>query len=132
MKTTLFAQLILILITGTLVGCKPAGAETIYIGEQDAGKTVELKTGDTLVVSLDGNITTGFNWIPASQDPALLEPVGDLEVTPANEELGAPGKIVFQFKAIAEGQTFLHLDYKRPWEESVAPERTFEVNVVVK
>jgi hypothetical protein len=33
----------------------------IRIGEQDAGKTIELKTGDTLLVSLDGNITTAVS-----------------------------------------------------------------------
>ena len=91
-----------------------------------------MKTGDTLVVSLEGNITTGYNWVPAPQNPALLEQVGDTEVTPANDKLGAPGKIILKFKAAAQGKTTLHLDYKRAWEQNTAPEGTYEVNVVVK
>ena len=91
-----------------------------------------MKTGDTLLIELDGNITTGFNWIPAPQDPALLDQVGENEVTPASDLPGAPGKILLQFKAVAQGQTLLHLDYKRSWETNVTPEKTFEVTVVVK
>jgi inhibitor of cysteine peptidase len=132
MKTTISTLIILVLMAGIFVACKPASADTIKIGEQDAGKTIELKTGDTLVVSLDGNITTGFNWIPAPQNPALLEKVGDTEVAPVDDKLGAPSKIVLQFKANAKGQAILHLDYKRSWEENTAPEKTFDVTVVVK
>ena len=132
MKTTISTLAILILMTRMLIACNPAAADLLQIGEQEAGKTIEMKTGDTLVVSLDGNITTGFNWIPAHQNPALLEQVGDTEVTPANDELGAPGKIVLKFKAAAQGETTLHLDYKRAWEQNTAPEKTYEVTVVVK
>ncbi len=102
------------------------------VSEQDAGTTITLKTGDTFLIKLDGNITTGFNWIPAPQDPVLLNQVGETEVTPESDKIGAPGKIVLRFKAVGQGQTLLHLDYKRSWETDVAPEKTFEVTVVVK
>lgn len=58
--------------------------------------------------------------------------MGEIEVTPESDQLGAPGKIVLQFKAVAQGQTLLRLDYKRVWETDVAPEKSFEVTVVVK
>jgi inhibitor of cysteine peptidase len=122
----------LILIAGILTACKPAASSLVNIGEQDAGKTIELKTGDTLVVSLEGNVTTGFNWVPVLQDPELLKQVGEAEVTPASNQLGAPGKIVLKFEAAAVGQTILHLDYKRPWEVDIPPEKVFEVTVVVR
>jgi len=130
-KTAFFAMMILALLAGSLAACQST-AEPITISEQDAGKTITLKTGDTLLIELDGNITTGFNWIPAPQDPILLNQVGETEVTPESDQLGAPGKIVLQFKAVAQGQTLLHLDYKRSWETDVAPEKSFEVTVVVK
>ena len=147
MKTTFFAVMILGL-AGSLAACQStagpdktsqseAGKNTILtepvkIGQPDAGKTITLKTGDVLLIELDGNITTGFNWIPALQDPLLLSQVGDAEVTPESNLTGAPGRIVLQFKAVAQGQTLLRLDYKRSWETGVAPEKTFEVTVVVK
>lgn len=132
MKISVFILILLVVMAGALAACRPAGAGSITIGEQDAGKTVELKTGDTLVVALDGNITTGFNWIPAPQDPVLLEQAGEVEVTPDSDLIGAPGKIVLQFIATTQGQTLLHLDYKRAWEVDTPPEKTFEVTVVVK
>lgn len=132
MKTTLSISIIFLLLAGILVACQPASPQTITITEQDAGKTIQLKTGDTLLVSLDGNVTTGFNWVPAPQDPVLLEQVGEAEVTPESDLIGAPGKIVLTFKAIAQGETLLHLDYKQPWDETTPPEQTYEVTVVVK
>jgi inhibitor of cysteine peptidase len=148
MKTNFFANLMLALLVGSLAACQStvepgkssnqeSGITTtltnpLKIGAPDAGETVTLKTGDTLLIELDGNITTGFNWIPAPQDPVLLEQVGESEVTPASDLPGAPGKILLQFKAVARGQAVLRLDYKRSWETNVAPEKTFEVTVVVK
>jgi inhibitor of cysteine peptidase len=147
MKTTFFALMILGL-AGSLAACQstaesdrisqPEAAknttlpEPVKISQPDAGKTISLKTGDTLLIELDGNITTGFNWIPAAQDPVLLSQVGGNQVTPESNLPGAPGRIVLQFKAVAQGQTRLRLDYKRSWETGVAPEKSFEVTVVVK
>jgi inhibitor of cysteine peptidase len=131
MKRTFLTLMLLALLAPGLAGCRPSG-KAITIGEQDAGKIISLSTGDTLVIMLDGNPTTGFNWFPAPQDPVLLSQLGEPQVTPESTQLGAPGTIVLQFEAITQGQTILHLDYKRSWETGVAPERTFEVTVVVK
>lgn len=132
MKPIFNTLLILVLITGMLTACTSDKAYTVNVTEQDAGKTIELKTGDTLTISLEGNMTTGFSWIPAPQNPVLLEQVGDVAVTPVSDAVGAPGTLVLTFKATTAGQTTLHLDYKRSWEENVAPEKTFEVTVTVK
>lgn len=131
MKTAFFSMTILVLLAGSLVACQST-AEPIKIGEQDAGKTITLKTGDTLLIELDGNTSTGFNWIPAAQNPILLNRVGETEVTPESDQPGAPGKVVLQFEAVSQGQTLLHLDYKRAWEAEVEPEKIFEVTVVVE
>jgi len=132
MKTTLSTLFALFLLASLLMACQSAPADPIQIGAQDAGKTITLNTGDTLRVALEGNPTTGYNWLPATQNPVLLEQVGDAQVTPYSNALGSSGMIVLQFKATAKGQTVLHLDYKRPFEPNAAPEQTFEVTVVVK
>lgn len=130
LRTTSF--MLLLLAALILAACKPAGSDPVTINEQDAGKTIELKTGETLIVALDGNITTGYNWVSAHIEPAVLKQVGEAEVTPESDQIGAPGKINLKFKAVEKGQATLHLDYKRPWEKGVTPEKTFEVTVVVK
>ena len=132
MKNTISTLTILVLIMGILTACQTGSTNTVTINEDDAGKTIELKTGDTLLVSLEGNMTTGFSWIPAPRDPVLLEQVGEVTVTPESDAVGAPGTLVLTFKATKTGQTTLHLDYKRSWEEGVTSEKVFDVTVVVK
>lgn len=130
-KTTFFVLMFIILLAGSLAACQST-AEPIRISEKDAGKIITMKNGDTLLVELDGNVTTGFNWIPAPQKPVLLSQMDEAKVTPESNKIGAPGKIVLSFKAVAQGQTALHLDYKRSWDANVTPAKTFEVTVIVK
>jgi predicted secreted protein len=33
-----------------------------WLTEADAGRTIELRTGDRLSISLGGNPTTGYSW----------------------------------------------------------------------
>jgi len=131
MKRIFLTLFMLILLSGVLNACQSGSANTITITEQDEGKTIELNTGDTLEVMLNGNITTGYNWVPGPQDPVLLEQIGDIEVTPESNLIGAPGIIVLKFRAIRAGQINFHLDYKQPWDEIAIPEQTFDVTVVI-
>ena len=123
------------IITAILIAASassPAPSGPVSLTAADAGKTIELKIGQTLQVSLAGNKTTGYNWVLAPMDPALLEQVGDPDYKPDSSKLGSPGVLTLKFKAATAGQAVLHLDYKRSWEKAAAPDRTFEVNVVVK
>ncbi len=117
-----------------LVGCTTARASDgkYTLTEADAGKTIQLKNGDTLVVTLDGNITTGYNWEMLPQDPAILKQLGEPEVVPDSAALGAGGKITLKLQAVKTGQASLTLIYHRPWEKDVPPEKTFEVTILVK
>jgi inhibitor of cysteine peptidase len=117
-----------------LVACSPAraSAETVTLTETDAGKTIELKNGNLLVVTLDGNITTGFNWEMVPQTPAVLKQLGESEATPDSSALGAGGKISLKFQAVRTGQASLTLIYHRSFEKDVPPEKTFEVTILVK
>jgi predicted secreted protein len=129
---TIFSILFMVLLAAGLAGCSSNAGETVTVTEGQAGQTVELQVGDTLVVALPGNLTTGYNWYPAPQDPPLLEQVGEPQATPASSALGAPATIALQFRAVGIGQTTLRLDYQRGWEEDVNPESSFEVTVVVR
>ncbi len=130
-RTSKFLILALALMMLFLAGCSQA-ADPVNITASDAGKTIQLKKGSTLVVSLEGNFTTGYTWEMADPAPAILKQVGDPEVTPTSDAIGAPGTIVLKFSAVQTGQAALKLVYHRPWEKDVQPDKTFEVTVVVK
>ncbi len=126
--TRLFALMVL---TGiVLAGCTGNAPRTLT--EKDAGKIIELQQGDTLLVALEGNMTTGYTWLMQPANHPLLEQVGEPQVTPSSQLIGAGGVIALRFKAVNSGQAALRLVYARPWETDVLPEKTFEVTVVVK
>jgi inhibitor of cysteine peptidase len=98
----------------------------------DAGTTVELAVGGTLVVDLEENVTTGFSW-SVETTPAMLVATGDEQVAAADTgAVGAEGRHIFSWKAAAAGTGELKLVYTRPWEKGVTPEKRFAVTVVVK
>jgi predicted secreted protein len=129
MKPILFFFLLIFLLAAA---CSPEEPEMIILTENNASETVEVQEGQVFQVVLEGNLTTGYNWVLAPQEPVLVEPQGDPEYKAASELLGSPGTITFTLKAISPGETTLHFDYKRPWEETTKPEKTYEVLIVVQ
>jgi len=123
-----------VLLLMVLVACNQSTEEnlkTVSIGAGDAGKTITLNEGDTLVVTLNGNTTTGYSWLIQAMDPVILKQVGEPASTPENNQLGAQRKIVLTFQAVKTGQAQLILNYMRPFEKDTAPLNTFEVTLVV-
>lgn len=108
-----------------------APAETVKLTEKDNGKTVALKPGDMLEISLEGNATTGYSWGVVGVDESVLKQVGDWAYTPSSDKPGAPGVFVLTFQAVGAGTTDLALGYKQWWDAAMKPEKTFEVTAVV-
>ena len=123
------------LLLMALVVCNQVSGEnskTTSIGAGDAGNTITLNQRESLVVTLDGNPTTGYNWLMQTMDPAILKQVGEPAYIPESNQLGASGKITITFQAVKTGQAKLVLSYMRSFEKDIAPLNTFEVMVVVK
>ena len=136
MKTTVIAALIGLLAATVLVaGCGPfAQTREVSLSESDDGSQVELKKGDTLVVTLEGNPTTGYLW--EVEEPGsitgVLQQAGESEFKASSDALGAGGTETLRFKATDAGQATLKLVYHRPWETGVEPLETFQVQVTVR
>ncbi len=108
----------------------PAPAVRI-LSEQDEGNAVHLQLGELLVVALEGNPSTGYNWEVTPADQAVVAQQGEPEFNADSDLLGSSGKISLTFKAVAEGQQALTLAYRRPFEKDVAPQKTISFVVVV-
>lgn len=119
---------ILILFALFLSAC--GGTQTLT--KVDDGQTVELKAGDTLIIELQGNPSTGFSWELFHTDETILRLVGEPEFTQQGNMLGSGGTFTFTFEAVDPGETSLVLVYHRPWEVDTAPEDTFELTVQVR
>jgi len=96
-------------------------------------KEVKVTPGNTVVVTLCSNPTTGFKWeLGKITDKDVLENVDNKYISP--EETGlvaASGKEVWTFKALKKGESTVSLEYSRSWEGGEKAEWKFSVTVVV-
>lgn len=120
-----------LLLTGLATGCRPPSE--IKVEADDSGCEIELKKGQSLIITLEANPTTGYTWeLAGPLDEQILRQVGEVEFTPESDLVGAPGVQILRFEAVSVGQTNLELVYHRPWEEGVEPLETFSLPVVVR
>lgn len=111
-------------------GSAPTGDVTVT-----ASGPAALKVGQTLVVTLASNPSTGYSWtISGAPDGAVLTQDGDITYTPSNPDVvmpGSGGSETVRFTATAAGTTTIVLDYRRPWETDVPPVETVTIDVTV-
>ena len=95
-------------------------------------KEVTLKSGDTLIVELGSNPTTGFSWNEqaVNSDMAVLKQVHHERVSPKAKRPGAGGSQEWTFEAVKPGTATLNFSYGRPWEGG--EKGTWTLKVVVK
>ena len=143
-RTLLATAIIVMIAVAVLTGCsKPAssggsgasGTNTgvITVTKADADKTIAVSPGQTLLVVLDANPSTGYTWTVSSA-PEFLRSEGEpaFESEGASGAVGAGGKQTLKFSVTAAGTGPLNLSYMRPWETGVAPVETFKVEVESK
>ncbi|MGC9530499.1 MAG: protease inhibitor I42 family protein [Candidatus Bipolaricaulaceae bacterium] len=100
------------------------------VDEEDEGARLWLQVGESLMVALPGNPTTGYEW-EVEGEPAFLALVPGVEYRADSGLLGAGGVFYFRYRAEEAGEGQLTFAYRRPWE-AAPPERTFAVTVVVR
>lgn len=113
---------------------RPHAPSDVTVTDVDAGKTVTLNRGQTLVVNLASNPTTGYEWEVASGAGVVLTPQGEPSYTQTSRPgiAGGGGVQTFRFRGAASGQTTLELVYRRSWETGIPPVQTFTLPVVVR
>jgi inhibitor of cysteine peptidase len=123
-----------LLMFGALLGSDVSVSATEVVAtEMNNGKTIAVGKGDSLVISLESNPSTGYVWQVGKNDNAILKPVGQPAFHPSTDRmLGASGRQLFKVEAISAGRDALELGYVRPWEQGVAPAKTFGIIATVK
>lgn len=121
----------------TLVACCPlipvVPPGEVLVSEDDDGKTIAVHTGQTLVVALGVNLSTGFQWEVQAADPAILVLQAEPEYSGGIPGIiGSGGTQRFRLAVVGPGRCRLTLVYRRPWETGIAPIRTFGVDIVVE
>ena len=131
-KFSFVALLTLIVALTLATGCTSQQQE-VKASVDDDGREKQLKKGQTLVVTLEGNPTTGYSWeVTEPLDEQVLRQAGEPEFQQESDLVGAGGVQILRFEAVNAGKTTLKLIYHRPWEEGVDPLETYSIEVVVR
>lgn len=110
--------------------------KSLQLTDADDGRTVTVTKGQNILVKLSANPTTGYSWVVASTNRTFGYPASDRFVAAPAGAVGAGGIQRFMWKTSSAldmvGTHSVRLEYKRPWENNIAPAKTFTftVNVV--
>lgn len=112
---------------------RPNRNETVTVTDINNHGRVELNPGDTLVVRLDANATTGYQWTVGMIDNSILRQTGSRYIKPRSGLMGAGGTQEFRFTAVRPGGFFLGLLYQRSFESGGIPAaQRWEIQVTVR
>jgi len=128
-----YVFMIMLLIGAGFSACAIAGP--VRVGAAEDGRDVELDKGQELIVQLEANHTTGYQWVLAEGGKATLKQEGAPVYTVQTSSplvVGAGGIETWRFRAAHPGREILRFEYRRPWEKDKPPERVMRFNVVVR
>ena len=95
----------------------------ITITNADDGTVQTIEVGSTLIVVLEGNSSTGHQWIrsePASLNGDPLDALSEGTYKADDPGVcGGPGTFTFQYEATTPGVVTLTYEHRRPWEDEV-------------
>lgn len=110
----------------------PVQRAIVKFGENDNNRSVRLRVDRKIEIDLEGNPTTGFEWVKTSGSRKIIRRNGVAEYTPDSKAIGSGGTTRFYFKIVGRGRTKLMLSYKRPWESGVPPVKTFTLRITAR
>ena len=96
------------------------------------GRTVPAIVGQTIIIRLKGNASTGHTWRPAKLTGRSVRLIGGPTYEQGAAAVGAGGVFLFTYEAIRTGKAKIHLEYRRPSEKNKPPAKIFTVNVDVQ
>jgi predicted secreted protein len=103
----------------------------IVVSSADNGKTLKVKTGQSISVRLPVQRGTGYSWqFPKPQALFTVKEEKDIShksVRPEAEEMQT-----FLLSVLKSGEAEVLFQYRRPWEETAAPAKTFRFKVEAK
>ena len=83
-----------------LTGC--TGKKAMEVNEAQNGGSIELQSGDTLVIKLEGNPTTGYQWEMLPNADGIVELQGEPAYKSTGSLVGSGGMYKFTLKAVKQ------------------------------
>lgn len=91
---------------------------------------IDVNLGEEFVIVLDGNPTTGYQWMTENIDEAFIKFLSS-KYEPSSNTPGSGGRYVWTFRAVAQGKSNITMKYLRPWEKDIEPikKQVFSINI---
>jgi len=91
--------------------------ELIQLNEGANDTVVKVLTDQKIIISLQGNPTTGFAWSVQDINSDVIRLISKKFISGSDNfwRVGVGGKYIFEFIAEKQGKTNLEFIYKRPW-----------------
>jgi inhibitor of cysteine peptidase len=110
-------------------------AIAVTITPESAGRPIELRRDQELLVRLPSNSANGYRWLLAAAPSVVLK----LEGLPAFEHdpaipgaVGTAGVEIWRFTTAHKGRQILLFDYRLPWETDAPALRQLSFTVTVR
>jgi inhibitor of cysteine peptidase len=103
----------------------------VSLVETDNGRTIDVRPGETVQVTLPENATTGYRWAVDHYDQDSIEAVSTEPHYPA-KAVGAGGEVAFSFRAKKIGSGEIVLKHWRQWEGDASVTDRFRVQLHVQ
>ncbi len=105
-----------------------ATAAVVPLSEKDDGRTINARVGDTFLLKLQENPSTGYTWT-LSVSPGLVV-TSDRHSPSILRRIGTPGTHEWQIRVVQSGDQTISAVYSRPWAPD-EPGRQFTLRVTV-
>ena len=95
----------------------------------DLSKRIECEIGDAIMLEVDTNPSTGYNWLVKNPETyqVILE---SRQIEKTNSTLiGRKTKETFIFRCVNKGKVDIELLYKRAWEKEILTHCSLKVDV---
>ena len=103
----------------------------VFLVETDNDRTVDIRLGETVRVSLPENATTGYRWAIDLCDKDIVELVAN-EPRYTASAVGSGGEVAFTFGAKKVGVAAIVLKHWRSWEGDASVIARFRVRLRVQ
>ena len=99
--------------------------------EADSGRTVDLRAGEIVEVTLPENATTGYRWAIDRLDPGIVE-ANEARPHYPSGPVGSGGTVTFAFKSTGPGSGEVSLKHWRHFEGEASVTKRFRIRMNAK
>jgi inhibitor of cysteine peptidase len=100
------------------------------VTEVEDSKTVNIRTGDIIVVRLTENATTGYRWALDGVDSSLIA-VDEAQYSNPSSSVGSPGEVTWRIEAKGPGTVEIKLKLWRQWEGEKSVQKRFGISLAI-